>query len=57
MTRLIILALVALGCWTIAALLAWAIIHVGARHDPPEWDEPDGVQPADPYLVGLGRLD
>ncbi len=47
MTRLIILALVAVGCWTLAALFAWAVVHVGARCDPPEWDEPDDVQPAD----------
>jgi hypothetical protein len=27
--------------WALATLLAWAIVHVGARDDPPEWDEPD----------------
>ena len=24
--------------WAALALLAWAVIHVGARNDPPEWD-------------------
>ena len=25
--------------WVALALLFWAIVHVGARQDPPEWDE------------------
>jgi hypothetical protein len=37
-----------LALWALAALVIWAIVHVGARDDPPEWDEPD-VQPPDPY--------
>ena len=39
--NLVVIALVAVGCWTLAALAAWALIHVGARDDPPEYDEPD----------------
>ena len=35
--------------WVLAALSYWAVIHVGARDDPPEWDEPeDGLPPFDP---------
>jgi hypothetical protein len=26
--------------WAALAAFFWAIIHVGARDDPPEWDEP-----------------
>ena len=52
--RLIVIALVAVGCWTLAALFAWAVVHVGARDDPPEWDEPE-VQPPDPYTFGLSE--
>ena len=25
-------------CWALAALAGWAIVHVGARDDPPHWD-------------------
>ncbi len=35
--------------WALAALVIWAIVHVGARDDPPEWDEPD-IQPGDPWV-------
>ena len=34
--------------WALAALVAWAVIHVGARDDPSEWDEPDVLPPFDP---------
>jgi hypothetical protein len=50
--KLLVLALVAIGCWTLAAWATWAVVYVGTRDDPPEWDEPDdGVQPWDarPY--------
>ena len=26
------------AAWVALALFAWAVIHVGARNDPPEWD-------------------
>jgi len=41
--RLIVIGLVAVGCWTLAALVAWAVVHVGTRHQMPEEPE-DGVQ-------------
>lgn len=25
-------------CWAVAALVGWAIVHVGARDDPEDWD-------------------
>ena len=25
--------------WAALALFFWAVVHVGARNDPPEWDE------------------
>ena len=54
MTRLLIIALVAGGCWTLAAWFFWALVRVGTRNDPPEYDEPDdGVQPPDPYPASL----
>jgi hypothetical protein len=54
MTRLLVLALVAIGCWALAAWATWAVVYVGTRDDPPEWDEPDdGVQPPDPYSFVL----
>lgn len=46
--------LILLLLWALAALAVWAIVHVGARDDPPEWDEPeDGVQPGDPRTLWL----
>ena len=35
------LAIVTVLILLLAALFAWALIHVGARDDPPEYDEPD----------------
>lgn len=35
MTRPLIIA----ALWAIAAFVTWAIVHVGSRDDPPEWDE------------------
>lgn len=42
------IALVVLAAWTVAALFGWAVVHVGARYDPPDWDNPadrSGGQP------------
>ena len=49
--RLLVIGLVAVGCSTLAAIFAWAVVHVGARDDPPEWD--DDVQPWDARSVTL----
>ena len=51
--RLLVIGLVAVGCSTLAAIFAWAVVHVGARDDPPEWD--NDVQPSDPYAFGLSE--
>ena len=37
----------ALVLWALAALAIWAVVHVGARDDPPQWDEPE-LPPFDP---------
>ena len=50
--RLIVIGLVAVGCWTLSALVAWAIVRVGTRHQMPEEPE-DGVQPWDARSVTL----
>lgn len=44
----VVVILVAVGCWTLAALVGWALVHVGARDDPPEWDEPEDLPTVDP---------
>ena len=49
MRRLILLALVTLAASALGVLVGFAVAH----RDPPERDEPDGVQPADPYPAGL----
>ncbi len=51
MRRLILLALVTLAASALGVLVGFAVAH----RDPPERDEPDGVQPADPYTFGLSE--
>ena len=49
MTRIVIIALVALGCWTVAALLAWLWVTAALRRDDdvPSPGIEDDVQPWD----------
>jgi hypothetical protein len=28
-----------LAMWALGMVLGWALVHVGARDDPPEWDD------------------
>ena len=46
MTRLVVIALVAVGCWTLSAALAWLWVYAALRRDD-DVPEPDGVQPWD----------
>ena len=57
--RLIVIALVAVGCWTLSAALAWLWAYAALRRDDdvPTYREPeDGIQGADPYSVTLASL-
>ena len=44
--RLIVIGLVAVGCWTVAAFVAWALVRVGTRYQPPE-----DVPPPEPVTI------
>jgi len=37
--KMVLLTLGALGAWGLLAFIFWAIVHVGSRDDPPEWDD------------------
>ena len=55
MTRIVILALVAIGCWIVAAFLAWLWVAAALRRDDdePHQEVEDDVQPWDSRTVTL----